>query len=179
MSTAEQQQAAIGGDWELVNTDGKTVTNKDYEGHWCIVYFGFTHCPDICPDEIEKIVEVTNILERDNSLPKIVPIFVTIDPDRDTPAIIKDYLADFGPNLVGLSGSWEQLRVILKEFKVYYSKGPVDEDGDYIVDHSIITFLMNPEGKMAAYFPRSKTNIEIATHIRKLMKSYKQIYKTS
>ncbi|XP_052759976.1 protein SCO1 homolog, mitochondrial-like isoform X2 [Mya arenaria] len=172
-SAVEEQPVLIGGDWELVNQDGKLVSNKDFVGKWCIVYFGFTHCPDICPDEIEKIIEVTDILERTPGMPKMIPMFVTVDPDRDSPEIVKQYLEEFSPKMVGLTGTWDQLKVILREFKVYFSKGPVDEDGDYIVDHSIITFLMDPEGRYAAHFPRSKTNIDIATAIEKKVKLYK------
>ncbi|WAR14423.1 SCO2-like protein [Mya arenaria] len=164
-SAVEEQPVLIGGDWELVNQDGKLVSNKDFVGKWCIVYFGFTHCPDICPDEIEKIIEVTDILERTPGMPKMIPMFVTVDPDRDSPEIVKQYLEEFSPKMVGLTGTWDQLKVILREFKVYFSKGPVD--------HSIITFLMDPEGRYAAHFPRSKTNIDIATAIEKKVKLYK------
>lgn len=165
-------EVLIGGDWELTNQFGKKMTNKDFEGQWCIIYFGFTHCPDICPDEIEKIVDVMDILGRNPSLPKVRALFVTVDPDRDSPEALKNYLSEFSDKIVGLTGTWEELNKILKAFKVYFSMGPKDEDGDYVVDHSIITYLMNPQGKYEAHFARSKTNVQMANAIEKEMKNW-------
>lgn len=171
-ATQSDAEVLIGGDWELVNQDGKKMTNKDFEGQWCLVYFGFTHCPDICPDEIEKIVEVMDILGRNPELPKVRALFVTVDPDRDSPESLKNYLSEFSNKIVGLTGSWEQLNKILKAFKVYFSAGPKDEDGDYVVDHSIITYLMNPQGKYEAHYARSKTNVQVANAVEKKMKTW-------
>ncbi|KAL4220979.1 Cu-binding protein [Mactra antiquata] len=165
-------EVLIGGEWTLTNHDGKTMTDKDFKDQWCIIYFGFTHCPDICPDEIEKIVEVTDILGRNKRLPKLKTLFITVDPDRDTPPAIKEYLSEFSDKIIGLTGSKEQLSRVYRAFKVYHSIGPKDEDGDYIVDHSIISYLMNPDGKYEAHFPRSRTNVEVAKTIEQKMNTW-------
>ncbi|XP_060593981.1 protein SCO1 homolog, mitochondrial-like [Ruditapes philippinarum] len=169
----DEENVLIGGNWELINQDGEKVSNKDYEGDWCLIYFGFTHCPDICPDEIEKIVEVMDILGKNPGLPKLKALFVTVDPERDSPESLKTYLAEFSDKIVGLTGNADELRKIWNAFKVYHSMGPKDEDGDYIVDHSIITYLMNPNGKYEGHFARSKTNIDVANAVEKKMNIWK------
>ncbi|XP_061197093.1 protein SCO1 homolog, mitochondrial-like [Saccostrea echinata] len=164
--------AAIGGTYELIDFDGKTRTDKDFLGKWVLMYFGFTHCPDICPDEIEKLVKVVDTIDADKELPNIQPVFITVDPDRDTPKAMKQYCEEFSPKIIGLTGSKEKIDEACKNFRVYYSKGPEDEDGDYIVDHTIIAYLLNPKGEFVEYFGKNKTYQMLVDEIKEYMEKY-------
>ncbi|EOB05464.1 SCO1 protein-like protein, mitochondrial, partial [Anas platyrhynchos] len=122
----------LGGPFSLVNHEGQPKTNKDYLGQWVLIYFGFTHCPDICPDELEKMIEVVDEIDRIPSLPNLTPLFITIDPERDNEEAIARYVKEFSSKLIGLTGSKAQIDQVAKAYRVYYSEGPKDEDNDYI-----------------------------------------------
>lgn len=153
--------ASIGGPFELVDTNGKTVTDKDILGKWVLLYFGFCHCPDICPDQLEKMTEIVSRINNMPGLPDIQPIFITVDPYRDTTEHIKEYIKDFHPSMIGLTGTEEQVKKVCKAYRVYYSSGPKDEDEDYIVDHTIIMYLLTPEGNFTEYFGQNRTIEEV------------------
>ncbi|KJH43350.1 SCO1/SenC [Dictyocaulus viviparus] len=159
-------KARIGGEWELVNTEGKLEGSEQLKGNWLLIYFGFTHCPDICPDEIEKMAKVVEILDSKPAKDKISikPIFISVDPERDTPARVKEYCAEFSPKIQGYTGSQEQVNKVTKTFRVYYSKGPKTgrNADDYIVDHTVITYLIDPDGNFHDYYNRNRTAEEIA-----------------
>lgn len=163
-------KAAIGGKWSLVDHNGVPRSDADYKGKWLAMYFGFTHCPDICPDEIEKMCEVVDLIGKTPGIPDLIPLFITVDPERDTQEAIKKYCGEFSPKLLGLTGTQEQVDKAAKTFRVYYSKGPVDEDGDYIVDHTIVMYLISPEGEFVDYYGKDKTATQasksIAQHMR-------------
>lgn len=106
-------KARIGGEWELVNVDGKLMCSKDFFGQWTLIYFGFTNCPDICPEEIEKMVDVIDLLQKDVDPINIQPIFISVDPARDTPERIRKYCAEFSSKLLGFTGNNEQVCFIL------------------------------------------------------------------
>jgi len=130
----------IGGPFELVNRDGKIVTDKDFLGRFILVYFGFTHCPDVCPEELDKITEVTDSIKNDPELKGniVTPIFISCDPHRDTVEVVREYLKDFHKDMVGLTGSFEKISQVAKAYRVYFSKPPnVKEGEEYLVDHSI------------------------------------------
>jgi protein SCO1/2 len=119
------------------------------------VYFGFTHCPDICPEELDKMAQMIDIVnaspllspESSSSLPPLLPLFITCDPARDTPGVLQTYLSEFHPAIVGLTGTWEQIKDICKKYRVYFSTPEgVKKGQDYLVDHSIYFYLMDPEG---------------------------------
>merc|ERR1711915_113553 len=165
-------QAALGGDWELTRLDGTRGGSKDLAGNFALLYFGFTHCPDICPEEIEKAIKVVEAIEKRNLAKKLIPVFITIDPERDTAEIVKNYIAEFSSKMVGYIGTTEEVKAASRVFRVYYSKGPVDEDGDYIVDHSIIMYLIGPDGMFKDYYGQNKTAEEMISHISVYMSQW-------
>lgn len=165
---------AIGGPFSLITREKKPVTDKDYRGQWLLIYFGFTHCPDICPEELEKLAEVTELL-RGQKNPKypFQPLFVSVDPERDTPELISTYLKDYSPHFIGLTGTRDQVAEMCKHYRVYFSQGP-KVGNDYIVDHAIIMYLINPDGEFVDYYGRNKNAKEVAYAIEQHMNAFKE-----
>lgn len=149
-----EEKPLIGGAFTLVDGAGKTRTDKDFRGKYLIVYFGFTHCPDICPTSLLIIQNAINALGSKKK--EVTPLFITVDPERDTPAVVGQYVSHFGPEFVGLSGSPEQIKQAAEAYKVYYRKV---EDPDsamgYTMDHSGFIFLMGPDGRYLTHFPHT------------------------
>ena len=139
--------AAVGGPFTLVDQDGATRTDRDFRDRLMLIYFGYTYCPDVCPTALQVM---TVALDRlGDKAKQVQPIFITVDPARDTPAHLKSYVANF-PGLVGLTGSEQQVRAAAKAFRVYYRKA--GEGKDYLMDHSSIVFLMDREGRYLTHF---------------------------
>src|SRR5436305_779710 len=149
--------AAIGGPFTLVDKTGKTVRWSDFAGKWRIVYFGYTFCPDACPLDVQTTMQGLNRFARDHAAlaAQIQPIFVTIDPARDTPARVGEFAAAFSPRLLGLTGTQEQVDAAAKAFVVYHSKGKVTPGG-YLMDHSRNATLFDRQGRPIALLPVDK-----------------------
>lgn len=166
-------QVEIGGKpWTLTDHHGVARTDKDFEDQWILFYFGFTHCPDVCPDELDKVAKVVDALDKDSDLPKLKPLFVTLDPERDTKEVLKEYCEEFTPKLLGLTGTKEQLENIIKAYRIFYSKGPVDDSGDYLIDHTIVSYLVRPDGVFSDYFPKRVTEEMMVKQIGIRMKNF-------
>jgi protein SCO1 len=147
-------KALIGGPFKLVDQHGKTVTDADFRGRYMLVFFGFTHCPDICPAELQVISAALEALGP--KAEKVVPIFITVDPERDTPEVVGDYVKNFGADFVGLSGSPEVIAEAAKAYRVVYQKFEYKgQDGNYgySIDHSALVYLMGPDGEYVTHFP--------------------------
>jgi protein SCO1 len=132
--------------FSLTSTDGTSVTEQNYRGKWLVVYFGYTFCPDVCPT---TMMEIAGTLAALGSRADVVQaIFITVDPQRDTPVILNDYLKSFDPRIVGLSGSRAQIAAAAKTLRVFYERRDLD-NGTYVYDHSAYIYLIDPEGKLA------------------------------
>lgn len=164
---APLRAASIGGPFELVDQSGRTVTEADYAGKFLLVYFGYTFCPDVCPTELLVISQALDELGDDAE--DIQPIFITVDPERDTVDLMAQYVPSFHPRLVGLTGTVEQVNAAAKAYRVYFRKGAVDEEGEYLMDHTSITYFMSPDGEYVAHFSYGQGPEKMAEIIRKNM----------
>lgn len=150
---AHEGTAAVGGPFHLTDHTGRAVSDADYRGRWMLIYFGYTFCPDVCPTELSVVAQV---MDRLGPLAdKVQPLFVTIDPERDTVAQMAGYVDLFHPRLVGLTGSPEQIADAARAFRVYYAKVPLEggDAGDYTMDHSSFLYLMGPDGRFRTVYP--------------------------
>ncbi|CAK7242356.1 MAG: Cu-binding protein [Sporothrix thermara] len=160
----------VGGPFDLVDQHGKPFTENDLKGHFSLVYFGFSHCPDICPEELDKMARMFDLVEAEQP-GKLLPVFVTCDPARDTPEVLGQYLEEFHPRFIGLTGTYEQIKAMCKAYRVYFSTPSKVQPGqDYLVDHSIYFYLMDPQGDFVEALGRQHSPEQgakvIADHIR-------------
>ncbi|HEY4343095.1 MAG TPA: SCO family protein [Parvibaculum sp.] len=161
-------KALIGGPFTLTDQSGKKVTEADFKGKYMLIYFGFTFCPDVCPTELQVMAGATSKLGPKAG--EVQPIFVTIDPERDTPDVLAKYVKQFDPRLIGLTGTPEQIARIAKEYRVFYEKVKDDESSsDYTMDHSSVAYLMGPDGKFLTFFPPGVSPEEMAEKIGTFM----------
>lgn len=160
--------AAIGGPFALVGTDGETVTDQTFRGKWLLIYFGYTSCPDACPTALNSMsVALEKLGSRAG---KLQPLFVTIDPQRDTREAIASYLASFDSRIVGLTGTEDQIDSVIKEYRLYVSREKPDAGGkNYLVSHSSFIYLMDPQGAFVGVIHSDATGDEIAARLRKEM----------
>jgi protein SCO1 len=151
---ASKGVALVGGPFTMLNHKGETVTDKTYRGHPMLLFFGFTYCPDICPTELQVMAAALDDLGSDGS--DIQPIFVSVDPERDTPEVMANYVSNFGPRFIGLTGSPAQVVDIANQYRVFYSKQDNPQDPkNYLMDHSSIIYLMDSRGKFLKHFTYS------------------------
>ncbi len=163
-------KALIGGPFALVDQTGKTVTDKDFRGRLMLVFFGFTHCPDICPAELQVMSQALAELGPKSS--EVVPIFISLDPERDTPAVVGAYVKNFGDNFVGLTGSPDAVAAAAKAYRVAFSKFEYKDGsgkGDYSIDHSAIAYLMDRNGDYVAHFSYGTPAAEMAETLRRYL----------
>ncbi|MBB3693851.1 SCO family protein [Sphingomonas sp. BK580] len=146
--------ARIGGAFALTDQDGRARTDRDFAGQYRIVYFGYTFCPDVCPTDVQNVAAGLRLVEKSDPAlaARITPIFVTVDPARDTPAALKRFVSAFHPRLVGLTGTPQQIAAAAKTFGIYYARGKGNADG-YLMDHSRQIYLFDPQGKPLALLP--------------------------
>ena len=160
--------ALVGGPFSLIGADGKTVTDQDFRGRYMLVFFGFTHCPDICPAELQVIAEALDKLG--DKAAKVVPIFITVDPERDDPKTMGEYVKSFGPNFVGLTGSPDAIAAAAKAYRVAYTKAEnTASPENYNVDHSALVYLMDTNGQYLAHFPYGTGAQEMAEKLDRFL----------
>ncbi|KAK4483780.1 hypothetical protein RD792_010984 [Penstemon davidsonii] len=177
-STAVRQgpsvgKAAIGGPFNLIDHNGKSVTEKDFLGKWNLIYFGFTHCPDICPDELQKMALAIDKIKEKSSM-EVVPIFISVDPERDTVEQVHEYVKEFHPRLIGLTGAPDEVKKAARAYRVYYMKTE-EEGSDYLVDHSIVMYLMDPEMQFVKFFGKNFDAISLADGVIQEIKQHKKV----
>jgi protein SCO1/2 len=158
--------AAIGGPFQLVDQTGQTVTEKNLQGRPSIIFFGFTHCPDVCPTSLFEMSEVLRAMGKDAD--RVNAFFVSVDPERDTPAAMKDYLSSFDPHLKGLTGDAKDIAKMTTAYRVYAKKVPL-KDGDYTMDHTALIYLMDRDGRFVAPFNLKRTPEEAAAELKRYL----------
>ncbi len=158
--------SAIGGPFRLTDQLGKTVTEADLKGKWALVYFGYTHCPDACPTALNDIAIALDQLGQKRDA--VRPVFITVDPERDTPAALKEYVTAFDAPILALTGTPEEVAQAAKGYRVYFAKHP-EASGGYSMDHSSVIYVMDPQGRFTASFTHESTPEQISERLKKLI----------
>jgi protein SCO1 len=164
--------ATIGGPFTLTNQDGRQVTERDFVGKYRLIYFGFTHCPDVCPLDLAVVGQALRRFEKSDPAraARVAPIFVTVDPERDTPAVLKEYVSAFHPRLIGLTGTQKQVADMIKRYGAYGARGDSTQGGGYNVNHSRVLELIGPDGKPIALLPYEKGAEALADELDRWVK---------
>jgi protein SCO1/2 len=166
-SVSTDQAVALGGPFSLTDQNGIVRTDKDFQGKYMLVFFGYTYCPDVCPTTLAVMAAALDKMGA--RAEKIVPVFITVDPKRDTPEKIKSYLSSFGPRFVGFTGEPDNIATVAKEYSVYYKEHPAENGGEYTVDHSGVIYLMDPKGAFVAnYSPETLPDAMAADLMKRL-----------
>jgi protein SCO1 len=163
------ERPGFGGPFVLTASDGRIVTDRTFRGRYMLIYFGYTHCPDICPT---TLMAVSQMLEKLGPLAaKIQPVFVSIDPERDTPAVVGEFVQSFDPRIVGLTGSPAEIAAVAKQYRVFYKKAPVEDSNDYFMEHSSYIYVMGPDGRYITLFSHDQTEAPdwMAARVRDLL----------
>jgi cytochrome oxidase Cu insertion factor (SCO1/SenC/PrrC family) len=169
-STATSSGPSVGGPFELVGQNGKTVTEKDFDGKYMMIYFGYTYCPDVCPTALSDMATALDAIDPEKAA-KVQPIFISVDPARDTPEHLAEYVSFFHPRLIGLTGSEKQVKEAARAYRVFYRIGEPQSDDpqDYLVDHTSIIYLVGPDGKLVTHFSHGTTPEAMAERLGKLL----------
>ena len=170
--TGGNRVASIGGPFALVDHKGQPKTDKDFRGRFMLIYFGYTYCPDVCPTALQSITQAMDRLNVE-AQKRITPIFITIDPERDTVKQLNTYVKNFHPTLVGLTGAAEEIAKTARVYRVYFgrAKDAMEESTDYLMDHSSIVFLMDPNGKYVTHFTHTTPPRKIAERLAEVVGS--------
>ena len=158
--------AAIGGPFQLTDQTGQTVTDKSMQGRPSLIFFGFTHCPDVCPTTLFEISEVLKAMGKDAD--RVNAYYISVDPERDTQAAMKEYLSSFDPRLQGLTGNTQEIAKVLSEYRVYAKKVPL-KDGDYTMDHTALVYLMDRDGKFVSPFNINRKPEDAALDLKRYL----------
>jgi cytochrome oxidase Cu insertion factor (SCO1/SenC/PrrC family) len=164
-ATPDQGQALIGGPFTLVDQHGRKVTEQDFAGRFMLVYFGYTFCPDVCPLSLSNMVQAIALLEPEQAK-RVAPVFITVDPERDTVQQMAQYAPLIDPRLIALTGSADQIKQAAKAYRVYYSKVEDSDSGNYLMDHSAFIYLMGPDGRYRRHFGHDAAPDKIAEGLR-------------
>lgn len=159
-----QSGGHVGGPFSLVDQTGTPVTDAIWRGRWMLVYFGYTTCPDLCPTELQTVVTALDALGPQAA--QVVPIFISVDPERDTPARLAEYVKLFDDRLVGLTGTPQQIAAVTRAYRVYYAKVTAKDSATYLMDHSSFLYLMGPDGTLRGLFRSGTSAQELAEAIR-------------
>ena len=164
--------ARIGGPFALIDQDGHLRRDTDFVGKYRILYFGYTYCPDVCPVDVQTIGAAMRLLDKSDPglAARIVPIFVTVDPERDTPPVLKSFVSAFHPRMIGLTGSRAQIDAVASEFAVFSQAQKAGPGGGYLVSHSRIAYLFGPDGKPIALLPQEKSPQAVVDEIKRWAK---------
>jgi len=167
LETAPLHGAAIGAPFALTGADGEVHRWSDFDGKWRIVYFGFTYCPDICPTDVQRLSQGLSQFEKAEPElgAQVQPIFITIDPARDTPEVVGEFASNFHPRLIGLTGTEEQIAEVAKAFGVFYSRGEEGPNGAYLMNHSTTAYLFAPDGSPVAILPTDQGADAVAAEL--------------
>lgn len=160
--------ALVGGPFTLTDAGGQRVSDGDFRGRWMLVSFGYTYCPDICPLALQVIGQALDRLPEGVE-EEVAPIFITVDPERDTPAVLAEFVPAFHPRLVGLTGTPEEIEAVKRAYRVYARKGAGSDGPDYLVDHSTFVYLMGPDGAYVTHFGHATTAEEMAERLEALV----------
>ena len=161
--------SSVGGPFTLIDHTGKTVTEKDFAGQYLLIYFGFTYCPAICPTELQKMNQA--LKQIGSAADRVQPLFITIDPERDTQTVMKSYVGQFHPRLIGLTGTIGQINEALKAWRVYARKVKDPAMSEYTMDHSSYIYFMSPEGQLLGLYGTDSTPAAIAAGIQRALES--------
>ena len=170
---AVDEQIPIGGPFQLLDQDGTVRKNEDFKGKYMLVYFGYTYCPDICPMALQSISSALGKLKRDRD--QIIPIFITVDPSRDTRESLKLYSGNFDKNILFLSGDSSATEQAMKGYRVFAAKSKNAQTTDYLMDHSTLIYLMDRQGKFLMHFPHTVDSDELADTLTKVLAQEKKI----
>ena len=154
----------VGGPFRLVDQTGKTRTDADFRGRFMLIYFGYSFCPDVCPTTLSVMAQALDALKDK----RVVPVFITIDPERDTPKVLADYMKAFGADFVGLTGSAAAIKDVEKTYRVYAVKKPIDPNNPkrgYVMDHSSVLYLMGPDGKLISFYDEAISPVNLAMEL--------------
>jgi len=163
--------ASIGGPFTLTDTAGKSVSWSDFAGKYRVVYFGYAYCPDVCPMDVQRIMKGYELFRASEPemAAQVQPIFITVDPERDTPKLLKGYVENFGPTFIGLTGTPQQIADVARAYRVYFQKVPGKDGGPYLMDHSSIVYLLDRNGRFVTHFTHEAKAEQIAAGVQRLL----------